>query len=588
MNRMLENRYQILQELGDGGFGKTFIAEDTHIPSRRRCVIKQLKPMNESSQVYQLVKQRFQREAAVLEALGNNSQQIPTLYAYFESGGQFYLVQEYIEGDTLARRLQTQGVEGESTVSKILVNILQILNYVHSQGIVHRDIKPENIILRRLDDLPVLIDFGAVKETMQTTVSQGGNTVKSSIVIGTPGFMPAEQTAGRPVFASDLYALALTAIYLMTGKIPQDLTTDPYTGELAWQEFAPGVSPGFAAVINKAIQSHPRERYRTAKEMLDALPSSNPAYHPAIPINNTITPPTRVSQPPATTTLSSSPWTKTFIPVSIAILLLGGGGAIGYYMLEQQQQFQAELARLEEEQKQRDEELKQAEADKKKGEEEAEIARQQAAAAERKRREAERKRREAERKRREAERKRREAENKQRTVVVQQPPSSGLSYRSSCGSLKRSDTTWYAVVGPKNSHNTIKKRYCGDAFVRKDGYSQVASFSNINQAQNFANVLSAETGLQFSVTERKRSVSSSLSYRSSCGSLKRSGSTWYAVVGPKNSRNTIKERYCGDAFLRKDGNTQVASFSNIDEAQNFAKVLSAETGWQFSVTERKR
>ncbi|MBC6419906.1 MAG: serine/threonine protein kinase, partial [Prochloron sp. SP5CPC1] len=275
MNTMLENRYQILQELGDGGFGKTFIAEDTHIPSRRRSVIKQLKPINESSQVYQLVKQRFQREAAVLEALGNNSQQIPTLYAYFESGGQFYLVQEYIEGDTLARRLQTQGVEGESTVGNIVVNILQILNYVHSQGIVHRDIKPENIILRRLDDLPVLIDFGAVKETMQTTVSQGGSTGKSSIVIGTPGFMPAEQTAGRPVFASDLYALALTAIYLMTGKIPQDLTTDPYTGELAWQEFAPGVSPDFAAVINKAIQSHPRERYRTAKEMLDALPSSN-------------------------------------------------------------------------------------------------------------------------------------------------------------------------------------------------------------------------------------------------------------------------------------------------------------------------
>ena len=568
MNTMLENRYQILQELGDGGFGKTFIAEDTHIPSRRRCVIKQLKPMNESSQVYQLVKQRFQREAAVLEALGNNSQQIPTLYAYFESGGQFYLVQEYIEGDTLARRLQTQGVEGESAVGKIVVNTLQILDYVHSQGIVHRDIKPENIILRRLDDLPVLIDFGAVKETMQTTVSQGGSTGKSSIVIGTPGFMPAEQTAGRPVFASDLYALALTAIYLMTGKIPQDLTTDPYTGELGWQEFAPGVSPDFAAVINKAIQSHPRERYRTAKEMLDALPSSNPAYHPAIPINNTITPPTRVSQTPATTTLSSSPWTKTFIPVSIAILLLGGGGAIGYYMLEQQQ-FQAELARLEEEQKQREEELKQAEADRKKREEEAEIARQQAA--------------EAERKRREAERKRREAENKQRTVVVQQPVSSSLSYRSSCGSLKRSDTTWYAVVGARSSHNTIKERYCGDAFVRKDGYSQVASFSNINQAQNFANVLSAETGLQFWVTERKRQPSSSLSYRSSCGSPPGSGSTWYAVYGPQSSYDAVKQRYCGDTYVTKYGNVQVASFSNIDEAKNFANLLSAETGWEFWV-----
>ncbi len=498
MNTILENRYQILQELGDGGFGKTFIAEDTHIPSRRRCVIKQLKPMNKSSQVYQLVKQRFQREAAVLEALGNNSQQIPTLYAYFESGGQFYLVQEYIEGDTLARRLQTQGVEGESAVSKIVVNTLQILDYVHSQGIVHRDIKPENIILRRLDDLPVLIDFGAVKETMQTTVSQGGSTSKSSIVIGTPGFMPAEQTAGRPVFASDLYALALTAIYLMTGKIPQDLTTDPYTGELGWQEFAPGVSPDFAAVINKAIQSHPRERYRTAKEMLNALSSSNPAYNPTVPIN-TVTPPTRVIQTPATTTLSSSPWTKTFIPVSIiAILLLGGGGAIGYYMLEQQQQqHKAELAKLEEEQKQRDEELQQAQADRKKKEEEAAAARQQAAAAERQRLEAERQAAAAEASRREAERRRRAAENQQRTVVVQQPPSSGLSYRSSCGSPPGSGSTWYAVFGPRSSLNTVKNRYCGDAFVTKHGNTQVASFTNVNTARNFANRLSAETGWQF-------------------------------------------------------------------------------------------
>ncbi|MEW5856814.1 MAG: serine/threonine-protein kinase, partial [Cyanobacteriota bacterium] len=269
---LLNNRYRIIQTLGSGGFGNTFLAEDTHMPSQRRCVIKQLKPMANNPQMFQMAQDRFQREAAILEAMGEGSAQIPKLYAYFSEAGQFHLVQEFIEGQTLTKKVQTQGLVPEHQVKEILVSLLPVLDYIHSKGIIHRDIKPDNIIIRQRDGKPVLIDFGAVKESMGAAVNSPGNS-PASIVIGTPGFMPPEQGVGQPVFASDIYSLALTAIYLLTGKLPQDLPTDPRTGEILWRQSAANVSPSFVAVLDKAIQSHPRDRYSTAREMLDALQS---------------------------------------------------------------------------------------------------------------------------------------------------------------------------------------------------------------------------------------------------------------------------------------------------------------------------
>lgn len=272
---LLNNRYRLLGKLGSGGFGDTFLAEDTHMPSRRRCVIKQLKPIENKPEIYQLVQERFGREAVILEELGEGSDRIPKLYAYFVIDEQFYLVQELIEGETLSRKLQRHGVQSESFVRDILVDLLPVLDYVHSKHMVHRDIKPDNIIVRQSDGKPVLIDFGAVKETMGTVVNSHGSTT-SSIVIGTPGYMPSEQAAGRPVYSSDLYSLGMTAIYLLTGKSPQRLDVDHATGELLWQQYASNISPSLAAVLNRAIQSHPRDRYHTAQEMLEALQSDFP------------------------------------------------------------------------------------------------------------------------------------------------------------------------------------------------------------------------------------------------------------------------------------------------------------------------
>ena len=292
---LLNNRYQVLRVLGSGGFGKTFLAEDTQMPSGKRCVIKQLIPVINNPQLYQLVQERFQKEASILEELGDRHSQIPRLYAYFSEGGEFYLIQEYIEGQTLSERLQQQGVFNEVTVKEILINILQILEYVHSKGIVHRDIKPDNIILRFSDSKPVLIDFGAVKVTMNTEMSPSGNS-SQSIVIGTPGFMPMEQASGRPIYSSDLYSLGLTAIYLLTGKIPQDLPTEPTMGNILWRHFAPYLNVGFGDILDKAIAYHPRERFTSARDMLTALQTlSNPVAPAFVPTPTVIARPSPLS-----------------------------------------------------------------------------------------------------------------------------------------------------------------------------------------------------------------------------------------------------------------------------------------------------
>jgi serine/threonine-protein kinase len=355
---LLNNRYRIIRTLGSGGFGETFLAEDTQMPSLRRCVIKQLKPITDNPQVSQLVQQRFQREAAILEELGDGNNQIPRLYAYFLENGQFYLVQEYIEGHTLTVKVQQQGLMTARAVKEILTSILPVLDYVHSKGIVHRDIKPDNIIIRHSDGKPILIDFGAVKETLGTVVSPSGKS-NVSIVIGTPGFMPSEQSVGRPMFASDIYSLGLTAIYLLTGKIPQELGTDPATGAILWQQNTLSVTPSFAAVLDKAIQFSPSARFASARDMLQAIETEvlpvNPivgSVPPTVPYTPSPIPTTPPTQTPPHTIpvnpgISSPPDNKgsgysrnrgIFLGSLIAGGLIGASIIIGFALTRQQPQ----------------------------------------------------------------------------------------------------------------------------------------------------------------------------------------------------------------------------------------------------------
>ncbi len=339
MQTLLNNRYRVIQTLESGGFGETFLAEDIQMPSNRRCVIKQLRPIQNNPQIYQLVQERFKREAAILEQLGGATKQIPSLYAYFQLNGQFYLVQEWIEGDTLTKKVHEQGSLSESAVKEILVSLLSVTEYVHNQRIIHRDIKPDNIILRHRDRQPVLIDFGAIRETMGTVVNSQGNPT-SSIVIGTPGYMPSEQAAGRPVYSSDLYSLGITAIYLLTGKQPQELETDPSTGEIVWHKHALSVSQTMLAVIDRAIAYHPRDRFASAKEMLEVLQFGAGTFSPKVAY---IQPPA-ITTPSATLkkTVSVSPapsyqpahqnsgHREIFLPSLIVGSLIGGSIIIGF------------------------------------------------------------------------------------------------------------------------------------------------------------------------------------------------------------------------------------------------------------------
>jgi serine/threonine protein kinase, bacterial len=339
---LLNNRYQVIQVLGAGGFSETFLAEDTHMPSRRRCVIKQLKPIANDPQTYEIIQQRFEREAATLEYLGDSSDQIPKLYAYFLENGQFYLVQEWIHGQTLRQIVEAKGYEGETGVRGILLSLLSILDYVHSKGIIHRDIKPDNIILRSSDQKPVLIDFGAVKETIRSVVNSSGYPTRS-LVIGTPGYMPSEQAVGRPVYATDIYSLGLTAIYLLTGKNPQELETNQQTGEILWQNHASNISPDLVMVLNQAIRPHPGDRYSTANKMLYALKSaSNIASEPPTTIPTTVS--IRQTQPlsPPVTIISGTQKKPGWI---VGSLLVGGLIAgVGISHITRQQQLEAPIS----------------------------------------------------------------------------------------------------------------------------------------------------------------------------------------------------------------------------------------------------
>ncbi|MBE9127328.1 CHASE2 domain-containing protein [Coleofasciculus sp. LEGE 07092] len=268
LGQNLGGRYNILKVLGSGGFGDTYIAEDTQRPGNPHCVVKQLRPASDHPQIWKLATRLFVREAAILEELGRHDQ-IPQLLAYFTEDQDFYLVQELIVGHPLSRELPFTRPIPEVNVIAILRDLLPVLEFIHSQGVIHRDIKPENIIRRESDNQLVLIDFGAVK-AIRTQLSEGEERTKLTIGIGTKGYMPREQAAGSPKFSSDIYALGKIAIQALTGLTPERLREQPETGETIWEEKAT-VSPEFAVIVNQMIRTDFRERYQSATEVLEAL-----------------------------------------------------------------------------------------------------------------------------------------------------------------------------------------------------------------------------------------------------------------------------------------------------------------------------
>ena len=329
MPLLLDGRYVTIKLLGRGGFGAAFLARDRRIPGMRQCVVKQFQPAgNLTLNQLQQAQIMFEREAEVLAQLGNDHEQIPDLFAFFpvivnslQPGQQdqfFYLVQEYIDGQNLEEELVQQGKFSEQQVLEVLQEILKVLKFVHHRGIIHRDIKPSNI-MRRRDGKLFLLDFGAVK--LVTNAASG--SAASSTGIYSMGFAPPEQMAGGQVFPStDLYALAITLITLLTNQEAIQLF-DAYSNQWKWRSQVT-INPRLADILDKMLLPAANQRFQSAQEVLDALSSQ-----PLAPTQLNSPSVTLPTQPPK----SSSPVVPRRPPTQPAfstVELLGGAAFSGF------------------------------------------------------------------------------------------------------------------------------------------------------------------------------------------------------------------------------------------------------------------
>ena len=270
----LGGRYKILGYLGGGGFGQTYLAQDDHLPGQPRCVVKHLKPTLTDAVSLETAKRLFETEAQVLYRL-NGYNQIPRLLAHFEENQEFYLVQEFIEGNNLGQELVPGRRLNESETIALLLDILEVLTYIHHHNVIHRDLKPSNLIRRRRDGKIVLIDFGAVKQLTTQIIHTHSHTTRT-IAIGSPGYMPSEQMAGKPRFCSDLYAVGMIAIQALTGLHPKSLPEDARTSEIIWRDRAE-VSSQLGNILDRMVCYDFRERYPSAQEVLVDLNPLAPA-----------------------------------------------------------------------------------------------------------------------------------------------------------------------------------------------------------------------------------------------------------------------------------------------------------------------
>ncbi len=274
---ILRGHYQIIKQIGSGGFGQTFLAEDLDSPERSLCVVKLFQPRTQDPEMLKNAKRLFDLEAEVLYKLGGHPQ-IPRLLAHFEEEGAFYLVQEYVDGHDLSKELTKGKQMPEAEVIRLLQDVLPILQFVHEAKVIHRDLKPANLMRHRSDGKIVMIDFGSVKEIKE--LSHNANVPMSlTVAVGTAGFVPHEQMAGKPRFNSDIYALGMIAIFALTGVHPRRYGIDEDTGEVAWQKFLGEntCSAELECLLSKMVRVSYKHRYQTAGEVLTDLAKFAPA-----------------------------------------------------------------------------------------------------------------------------------------------------------------------------------------------------------------------------------------------------------------------------------------------------------------------
>ncbi|MDQ2098429.1 MAG: bifunctional serine/threonine-protein kinase/formylglycine-generating enzyme family protein [Tychonema bourrellyi B0820] len=278
---ILRSRFRMIGFLGQGGFGRTYLAEDIdklNLP----CVVKQLAPNVQGTWAINKAVELFQQEARQLQQLGQHPQ-IPSLDAYFEQDNYLYLVQQFVDGDNLLKLFQNRGIWQEKQVKQLLLELLPVLKFIHEQKIIHRDIKPENIMRRRSDGLLILIDFGVSKQLSGTVMSRLGTQ------IGSDGYAPLEQMQGGEAYpASDLFSLGATAFHLLTGVDPYGLLLEKgYSWTENWQQYLKNpIDKGLALILSKLLAKDIVQRYQSAEEVLtdfqrQSTPTPTPTPTPA-------------------------------------------------------------------------------------------------------------------------------------------------------------------------------------------------------------------------------------------------------------------------------------------------------------------
>ncbi|WP_107669809.1 bifunctional serine/threonine-protein kinase/formylglycine-generating enzyme family protein [Cyanothece sp. BG0011] len=314
---LFQVHYKIIKKLGEGAFGRTYLAHDLHLMDEKRVIKKLVTSMQGGT--LQKAKELFKREAKRLYELEHP--QIPKLHGYFEDNNDFYLVQEFIEGHTLFDEVWQQGRFSEEKIKQLLKELLPVLDYLHQQKILHRDIKPENI-MRRVSSNSyrqgntaelVLIDFGASKQVSTTMKSMAGTQIY------TMGYAAIEQMQGRAKPASDIYSLGVTAVRLLTQCFPDDedeygntidKLLDENHSDWRWKEYAQEqgilINPKLAAILDKMLAQNISDRYQTAAAVLNDLQKLDETQPSVSPI---VTPQPTIKKPIA----------KTFVPPSLQI-----------------------------------------------------------------------------------------------------------------------------------------------------------------------------------------------------------------------------------------------------------------------------
>lgn len=262
--KLLNKRYKVTELLGSGGFSYTYLAQDTHRPGNPMCVVKHLQPARTDEVFLDIARRLFKTESEILDLLGHHDQ-IPQLMAYFEENQQFYLVQQYIRGQTLLEELIPSKSIPEAEVVSSLKDLLRVLKFVHARGVIHRDIKPSNLIRRQEDKRIVLIDFGAVKQIQPQMLAEN-----ATVAVGTAGYAPPEQFMGHPRLNSDIYAVGMIGIQALTGT-PAKLLQRESTTAVAWRHLAKDTSQELAEILDKMVAFDFQKRYQSVDEVLQSL-----------------------------------------------------------------------------------------------------------------------------------------------------------------------------------------------------------------------------------------------------------------------------------------------------------------------------